>query len=287
MNFVLLVVVAIHTAHALSPLSDFNPRIADLRQECGLLTDCFNCTLANCDWDGRCSSTQPRPRSNLTASEFFRRAPRCGDPLGFCWRSLDDLASFGFKNFLLTDKQWLPAGYFCLTPSYKPLDDSQFYLDLSRQTQTVRMAEDGTRRRLPNQLVVVQYQKAGNVTGWMGYSEVVNLTSSPGMSGVISGDPTQVLIAYINVFTTSTAAYELTTGPILRHRLPLAPADLAGIIGGSVGGTTLVCLLTYWYFLKPRLLQRRLAEAALSCSKERDRKSAPYMFKPQEGSSQI
>lgn len=63
---------------------DFNPDV-DLRRLCPKFQDCFNCTLANCEWDGTkgCVS-EDGWEDDLQVKSFITRGEKCGDPLNIC-----------------------------------------------------------------------------------------------------------------------------------------------------------------------------------------------------------
>lgn len=54
-----------------------------LSKTCSEKTDCFGCTLNNCNWDGeKCTGTP----SFVTVEMFSKNSAKCGDPLSVCRR---------------------------------------------------------------------------------------------------------------------------------------------------------------------------------------------------------
>ena len=85
----------------------------DLNQICQAYTDCFNCTLAYCEWNtdtGQCDTTQATyDKSQLNF--IFDQAQVCGDPLGICKRErFEDTINDFHLSF---NKGFIPASYFC------------------------------------------------------------------------------------------------------------------------------------------------------------------------------
>ena len=85
----------------------------ELDKACNEYADCFNCTLANCQWTTESAACHGHPNENalLSIKSFFQEGSKCGDPLGAC-TSVAYNNTQGFK-FQASD-QPIPAGYFCI-----------------------------------------------------------------------------------------------------------------------------------------------------------------------------
>ena len=94
----------------------------DMNKECSSYTDCFNCTLSNCEWAGFANACTVNPGADyskiLDIKVFFAKSRSCGDPLNICGGNAPavnktmkfDVVNFN-RNTVYGD--YLPAGYFC------------------------------------------------------------------------------------------------------------------------------------------------------------------------------
>ena len=87
-NFIILCILAISSIFA-SETIDIRGKNSGIQWNlpCSQFTDCFNCTLANCNWnmsaEGECEYDN-KPMTNPTIEEFIPKAKECGDPLSIC-----------------------------------------------------------------------------------------------------------------------------------------------------------------------------------------------------------
>lgn len=83
-------------------------------QSCDLQSDCFNCTLSNCNWEQNSTSVNKcvskGATNGVTLKEFLKNAPTCGDPGKFCSISpTPGTMKFGANLKGVS----VPPGYFC------------------------------------------------------------------------------------------------------------------------------------------------------------------------------
>ena len=69
-------------------ISSYNPALKT-NLACNLYTDCYNCTLSNCDWQGnglqaKCSDNANRLVKLLTWETFIEKSFICKDTRGLC-----------------------------------------------------------------------------------------------------------------------------------------------------------------------------------------------------------
>ena len=55
---------------------------------CSSYTDCFNCTISNCQWAGFANACSINPADDFTSAvkieNFLLKSGACGDPLNVC-----------------------------------------------------------------------------------------------------------------------------------------------------------------------------------------------------------
>ena len=76
----------------------------DYTSDCSTYTDCYNCTISNCQWKNKgCKEiSHATDRSKrLTLEDFFTRAAYCTDVLGIC---ASDSELNGKDNSIANDK---------------------------------------------------------------------------------------------------------------------------------------------------------------------------------------
>ena len=94
-------------------------------EQCGQITDCFNCTLNNCAFAaGKCTGDKVGP---TTFQFMLSQGKQCGDPLGACQQAQaepscsGDKCNYFYEEYTRTDYTYspkmdgvfLPKGYFC------------------------------------------------------------------------------------------------------------------------------------------------------------------------------
>ena len=95
-------------------LSDVN---TDLKSDaaCTTYTDCFNCTISNCNWDlagSACAGDAFATRGVLTQEKLYGKRNACGDPLNLCYyKNMTGNVKMEFNTSVPTAT--IPAGYFC------------------------------------------------------------------------------------------------------------------------------------------------------------------------------
>ena len=103
---------------SLIKFNDYNPDV-DLRRLCPKFQDCFNCTLANCEWAGEKGCTSEDGWEDpLTVQSFLSRGQKCGDPLDICSNDISQWYNeFTYQNLGFDSRNQetiIPPGYFCV-----------------------------------------------------------------------------------------------------------------------------------------------------------------------------
>ena len=83
----------------------------DLSQSCKVYTDCFNCTLANCDWSMTTKCTKKEKEKLLTVDDFLSTAPKCKDTLNLCDKASPKVNT---TELSFAKSARIPANYFCI-----------------------------------------------------------------------------------------------------------------------------------------------------------------------------
>ena len=93
----------------------------DLSQSCDSYTDCYNCTLANCNWKiDTCGRSSESDGTSVSVKDFLSGSRICGDQLNICkhksekqTNSLIESTELTFQGENAETSIYVPPNYFC------------------------------------------------------------------------------------------------------------------------------------------------------------------------------
>ena len=79
-------------------ISTYNPALKT-GLACDQYSDCYNCTLSNCDWEGTKCNINPYRSVQLTWSTFIKKSFTCIDSKHFCTENMrDGVTTYGYAT---------------------------------------------------------------------------------------------------------------------------------------------------------------------------------------------
>ena len=98
----------------------------DTSRDCPAISDCYNCILSSCDWDGTVCASSGGERQPLTMADLFEKGKVCPVP-DTCQTETEYISGKDMVEYSYKDTGSLQAGEFCLYSIRKNPGSEAYY----------------------------------------------------------------------------------------------------------------------------------------------------------------